>query len=251
MNDLDGVAPSVRSILAAARDRAGEQTRCTVDARPLESALDTAAAEGRFPLIGEVKPTSPTTPTHHDHDPVTAAEAMVEGGAAAISVLTEPTAFGGSPEELSAVRDAVDVPVLRKDFLLTEAHLDTVAADVVLLIARFLDDLGAMISAAENRGFQPLVEVHTRSELDAALDAGATYIGINNRDLRELTVDLSTVDRLAPHVPADCVTIAESGVTEPADIRRFRAAGADAALVGSTIMAADDITARTRALVAA
>lgn len=249
MNRFEGVAAPVQAILTSARSRTDNPTRIDVTARPLEPAIAATTANGTTPIIGEVKPTSPTTDTHHDHDPVTAAKAMVDGGATAISVLTEPTHFNGSLDALTAVRDAVDVPVLRKDFLLEEPHLDAVPADLVLLITRFLEDLDSMLTAARDRGLQPLVEVHTKPELQTALDAGATRIGINARDLTTLTVDRTTIEQLAPHIPNDVTIIAESGVTDPRHLTRYHAAGADATLVGSTIMAADDITARTKELV--
>ncbi|MFB6353985.1 MAG: indole-3-glycerol-phosphate synthase, partial [Halobacteriales archaeon] len=196
------VAPAVAAILRAARDRPGGDERLAVDARPLIDAFAAAEADGRVPLVAEVKPTSPTTNGRRDDDPVELARAMVAGGAAAVSVLTEPERFGGSPEALRRVRRAVDVPVLRKDFLLREDHLDVVAADAVLLIARFVDDLAGLVAAAEARGMQPLVEVHTREQLAAAVDAGADLVGVNNRDLARLAVDLGTFERVAPAAPA-------------------------------------------------
>ncbi|WP_251331325.1 indole-3-glycerol phosphate synthase [Haloplanus pelagicus] len=239
------LAPAVRSILDAARERSGGGERVSVDARPFGEALRTAEADGRVPVIAEVKPTSPTTGVRRDDDPVALAEAMVDGGAAALSVLTEPEHFGGSPASLERVRAAVDVPVLRKDFILTETQLDLVASDLVLLIARFVDDLSGLLTAAEDRGFQPLVEVHTRAELDRAVAAGAGLIGVNNRDLGQLEVDLDTFESLAPAVPDDVTLIAESGIGSVADVRRMRAAGADALLIGSAIMDGD-VTANVR-----
>jgi len=249
-----GLAPAVEAILDAARERApptGE--RVDVDARSLPDAFASAAADGHVPVVAEVKPTSPTTDGVCDDDPVELAEAMVAGGAAALSVLTEPEHFGGSTDALERVRDAVEVPVLRKDFLLRERDLDAVESDVVLLIARFLgsrtdpsagvegaDDLEAMLEAARDRGFQALVEVHTVDELERALAAGANVVGVNNRDLARLEVDLATFERVADAVPAadrDGVTlIAESGVGSTDDVARMRRAGADALLVGSAIM---------------
>jgi indole-3-glycerol phosphate synthase len=235
--DSDGeIAPAVRSILDAAADREGGE-RVDVEARSLAAAFAAAEADGRVPTIAEVKPTSPTTEGERAADPVALAEAMVAGGAAGLSVLTEPEHFGGSPEDLRRIRAAVDVPVLRKDFLLEEAHLDVVEADLMLLIARFLgDDLAEMIEAARERGFQPLVEVHTRGELDRAIEAGADVVGVNNRDLARLEVDLGTFERVVPGAPGDVTLIAESGIGSPADVRRMRAAGADGLLVGSAIM---------------
>ncbi|WP_251344362.1 indole-3-glycerol phosphate synthase [Haloplanus halophilus] len=239
------LAPPVRSILSTARERSGGEERVSVDARSFPDAVAAAEADGRVPVIAEVKPTSPTTEGRRDDDPVDLAAAMVEGGATALSVLTEPEHFGGSPEALERVRAAVDVPVLRKDFILAESQLDLVASDLVLLIARFVDDLPGLVAAAEERGFQPLVEVHTRAELDRAVTAGADLIGVNNRDLAHLEVDLDTFESIAPGVPDDVTLIAESGIATPEDVRRMRSAGADALLIGSAIMDGD-VTANVR-----
>lgn len=242
MNATDEVAPAVQSILAAARKRgegAGGRTRLTVDATSLPDALAAAEADGRIPVVAEVKSTSPTSEDERTDDPVALARRMIDGGAAALSVLTEPDHFGGSPEDLRRVREAVDVPVVRKDFLLSEDQLDAVAADAVLLIARFLEDLEAMVDAARARGFQALVEVHTVGELERAATAGADIVGVNNRDLARLAVDLGTFERVAPHAPEGSTLIAESGITTPADAARMRRAGADGLLVGSAIMDGD------------
>ena len=242
MNASEGVAPAIESILAAAREREGGDGRVAVDARSLPAALSAAEADGRVPVIAEVKPTSPTTDGRRDADPVDLATAMVDGGAAALSVLTEPAHFGGSPDALRDVRAAVDVPVLRKDFVLDEAQLDTVEADAILLIARFLDDLDGMVEAARERGFQPLVEVHTEAERDRALAAGADLVGVNNRDLARLEVDLSTFGRVADGAPDDVTLIAESGIEGVEDVRRMRGAGAEGLLIGSAIMDGDPAT---------
>ena len=240
----DNLAAEVRSILDAAVERPGGDGRVAVAPRSFPDAVAAAEAEGRVPVVAEVKPTSPTTAGERDDDPVELARRMVAGGAAALSVLTEPEHFGGSTERLERIREAVDVPVLRKDFIVREAQLDAVAADLILLIARFLDEPGteslpALYDAAEARGFQPLVEVHTRSELERALEIGAEIIGINNRDLAELVVDLGTFDRLAPDVPDEVTLVAESGIATVGDLRRMREAGADALLIGTAIMNGD------------
>jgi indole-3-glycerol phosphate synthase len=235
----DEIAPAVRSILAAAQEREGGSERLSVDARSLTDAFAAVEDDGRVPIISEVKPTSPTTDGTRDDDPVELAREMVEGGAAALSVLTEPDHFGGSAENLRRIREAVDVPVLRKDFVVREDQLDVVASDVVLLIARFVDDLPSLLDAAESRGFQVLVEVHDTDELAAAIAAGASIIGINNRDLAKLEVDLATFEEVATDVPDDVTLIAESGVSTVDDVRRMRAAGADALLVGTAIMDGD------------
>jgi indole-3-glycerol phosphate synthase len=241
MNDTEeALAPAVRDILAAAAERPGGERRLSVEPRSLPAAFAAAEADDRTPVIAEVKPTSPTTDGTNTADPVELATAMVDGGAAALSVLTEPEFFGGSIETLQRVSEAVDVPVLRKDFLLREAHLDAVESDVVLLIARFLgEDLDAMLAAAEDRGFQALVEVHSVGELEAAIEAGASIIGINNRDLARLEVDLATFERVAPRAPEDVTLIAESGVSTVADVARMREAGADGLLIGTAIMDGD------------
>jgi indole-3-glycerol phosphate synthase len=239
MDGTERFAPEIRSILAAARNREGGDRRLSVDARSLPAALARAEREGRVPVVAEVKPTSPTTDGERRTDPVVLAERMVEGGATALSVLTEPEHFGGSPEALRRVRAAVDVPVLRKDFVLRERQLDTVAADAVLLIARFVDDLPGLLAAARERGFQVLVETHTREEVERAVAAGATVVGVNNRDLAGLEVDLSTFETVAPAVPEDVTLIAESGIADPDDVARMRRAGADGLLIGSAIVDGD------------
>jgi indole-3-glycerol phosphate synthase len=270
MDDSDEMASAVASILSAARERSGGGERVAVDARSLPDALARAAADGRVPVIAEIKPTSPTAEGERDDDPVELAEEMGAGGAAALSVLTEPDHFGGSTGTLERVREAVDVPVLRKDFVVREAQLDAVAADVVLLIVRFLDedgtdDLADLLAAARDRGFQVLVETHTAEEVERAIEAGADVVGVNNRDLAQLEVDLGTFEGVAPEArrlagehrgDADSVTlIAESGIASPEDAARMRRAGADALLIGSAIMdhGADraDVRANTRELVTA
>jgi indole-3-glycerol phosphate synthase len=259
MESDGGMAPEVESILAAARDRGGGGERVDVDARSLVDAFDRAEADGRVPVVAEVKPTSPTADGERTDDPVALAEQMVAGGAAALSVLTEPDHFGGSAETLDAVRAAVDVPVLRKDFVLYEDQLDVVEADVILLIVRFLeedgtDDLPDLLGAARDRGFQVLVEAHTAEEVERAVEAGADIVGVNNRDLAKLDVDLSTFPEAASAAPEAVTLIAESGIGSPDDVAQMRGAGADALLVGSAIMdhgGDSDVTENTRRLTAA
>ncbi|MFB6070860.1 MAG: indole-3-glycerol phosphate synthase [Halanaeroarchaeum sp.] len=250
MDETTTLAPPVRSILQAADRRKTPGSRISVDARRLDAAIARTQEAGRLPVIAEIKPTSPTTDGTRSDDPVDLAERMVAGGASALSVVTEPDHFGGSTEALERVRSVVDVPVLRKDFVRREGHLDAVPADAVLLIARFVDDLPGLVDGARNRGMQPLVEVHSQDELAAAVDADADLIGINNRDLARLSVDLGTFESVAPAAPTDATLVAESGIGGPRDARRMREAGADAMLVGSAIMAGD-VESRTRELVRA
>ena len=239
MSEPGEIAPAVRSILESARERGGGDTRIDVEARSLTAAFERAEKARQVPIIAEIKPTSPTTEREREADPVDLATRMVEGGASALSVLTEPEHFGGRPGDLRRVREAVDVPVLRKDFILKEAQLDTVGADVVLLIARFVDDLPGLVGAARERGFQVLVETHTRAEVETAVAAGAEFIGVNNRDLTRLTVDLSTFETVGSTAPESVTLIAESGITSEQDVRCMRAAGADGLLIGSAIMDGD------------
>src|SRR5260370_13389986 len=167
------------------------------------------------------------------------------GGAGVISVLTEPGRFGGSLEDLMAVRDAVQVPVLRKDFVISSYQLWEArahGADMVLLIVAALPQnaLVSLVERAVSIDLVPLVEVHTDSELDRALEAGAKIIGVNARNLATLEVDRSVFARLAPRVPDGVVKIAESGIRGPPDLLAYAAAGADAVLVAPSLVTAKD-----------
>jgi len=245
--------PDVREILEDARDRAerAEHAFDTVDACDFVGAVEETKSEGHVPVIAEVKPTSPTTDGTVSLDPVETAREMVAGGATALSVLTEPDRFGGSLDALREVREAVDVPVLRKDFVVDERQVREVRADLLLLIAAFVDDLNALVDEATEAGFEPLVEVHTHEELEQAVKTDARVIGVNSRDLRKLEVDLSHAERLLPEVPDDRLAVAESGMEEPEDVRRMMNAGADAVLVGTAITRSDDVHEKTRELVRA
>lgn len=243
--------PDVRSILRNAEKRADSaRDRVTsVDSRNINKFIDERRNEAKVPIITEVKPTSPTSQGTRDHDPVVVAKAMERGGACGISVLTEPQHFGGSLENLRRVRSAVDLPVLRKDFIVDKRQLREVESDLVLLIAAFIDDLQAFVDEALDIGFEPLVEVHTPEELERALETDARIIGVNNRDLKRLEVDMSVCEKLLPEIPENKTSIAESGIKTSKDVRRMVGAGADALLVGTAVMRSDDIEERTRTLV--
>lgn len=181
------------------------------------------------------------------------AAAYHRGGAAAISVLTEPRHFAGSAADLEATRSAVPIPLLKKDFHVDELQVieaRALGASALLLIARALDPeaLRALVRAAGDWGIEPLVEVRDEAELERALASGARIIGINNRDLETLAIDPATSERLLPHIPAACIAIAESGVQSREDVERFARCGADAVLVGSSISAAKDPAAAVHAL---
>src|SRR5205085_1427718 len=180
---------------------------------------------------------------HPNLDPVALARTYQAGGAAALSVLTDRDFFGGSFADLAAARAAVDLPVLRKDFLLDEYGVlesRAVGADAILLIVALLDTptLRRLREQAAVLGMAALVEVHDRAELDRALESGAPIIGINNRDLRTFTVDLHLTETLGPLCPPGTLLVAESGIHTPADATRMAAAGAACLLVGESLVTA-------------
>jgi indole-3-glycerol phosphate synthase len=200
----------------------------------------------RVNIMAECKRRSPARGVlMRDYRPADLARAYQAGGAAAISVLTEPAFFDGALTHLEAVRAAVDLPVLRKDFIVDEYQLveaRAAGADAVLLIVAALeaDALAALAARAAELGLAVLVEVHTRAELDVAVRSGATVIGVNSRNLRTLDVDLAVCEDLIAHVPARAIAVAESGVKTRGDIDRMRACGYHACLVGERLMRAPD-----------
>jgi len=232
------------------------KTTRPVAARTLARSIRLVNKKQHIPVIAEVKPASPTT-HNREVGPADAAQIAVimeKAGACAISVLTEPDFFHGSLENLEHVRQAVSIPVLRKDFIIDERQLYEVESDLILLIAGILGDkLPGFIALAKDRGLQPLVEVHDHAELMAVLDTDADIIGINNRNLKTMEIDLATTEELAPiirkHSP-DKIIISESGILTPQDAARVVRAGADAVLVGTSIMKGD-ICENTRLLVEA
>jgi indole-3-glycerol phosphate synthase len=208
-------------------------------------------------IIAEVKRSSPSKGALADiADPAALAAEYAEGGAAAISVLTEKRRFNGSLDDLRAVRGQVDVPVLRKDFIVSSYQLweaRAAGADMALLIVAALEQVAlvSLIERAVSIGLTPLVEVHDEEETRRAVDAGARLIGVNNRNLKTLEVDRDTFARLAPQIPANVVRVAESGVRGPHDVIEFARAGADVVLVGETLVTGGDPRASVADLVAA
>jgi indole-3-glycerol phosphate synthase len=214
-----------------------------------------AALRERPPvLIAEVKRASPSAGAiAEDADPVARAVAYADGGAAAISVLTEPRHFHGSLADLAAVRTAVRVPVLRKDFLVHPAQVIEArahGADAVLLITASLtdDELSAMLAVARELGMGSLVETHADGELERALASGAEVIGVNARDLESLEVDVGRALERVRRIPGDRVAVFESGVRTRDDVEAAVGAGASAILVGEALMRASDPRAAMRAL---
>lgn len=205
-------------------------------------------------LIAEAKERSPSGGLlQRRYDPVGLAQRYAANGAAAISVLTEPEFFGGSLEHLQAVRAAVDVPVLCKDFIVDPVQVLAargVGADAVLLIVALLDDgaLGELQALATSLSMQVVLEVHSETELDRALQADARIIGINNRDLTKMKTDTETTVRLRPLIPAGRLVISESGIESRADIDALGRIGVDAALVGEALLRAPDLDAKVREL---
>jgi len=205
-------------------------------------------------IIAEVKRASPSAGAIRlDADPAAMAGCYQQAGAAAISVLTDRRYFAGSLDDLRAVRAAVALPVLRKDFIVDAYQLyeaRALGADAVLLIAGTVGpgDLVALGGLAQALGMTALFEVHTEAHVDQVLAAGARVIGINNRDLRTLQVDLETTRRLRPRIPAGIVVVSESGIETADDVRRVAAAGVDAILVGTALMSSPDPSVHLRTL---
>ncbi len=251
---LDDIVAGVREDLAP-RMAAVPEAELERRAEAAPPALDAEAALRSQPgiaVIAEVKRSSPSKGALADiADPATLAASYAQGGATVVSVLTEPRRFSGTLDDLAAVRGRVDIPVLRKDFLVTRYQVTEArawGADVVLLIVAALDqpDLVGLREHAEALGMTALVEVHDENETRRAVDAGAAVIGVNARDLRTLAVDRAVFGRLRPLIPDDVVTIAESGVRGVDDVRDYAAAGAHGVLVGEALVTGGDPTRAVR-----
>jgi indole-3-glycerol phosphate synthase len=247
---LDEIVADVRADLQP-RMAAVPEAELERQAADAPAALDAETAlrrAHRMAVIAEVKRSSPSKGALAEiADPAALAAAYAQGGATAISVLTEPRRFSGSLDDLAAVRRRVDVPVLRKDFLVTRYQITEArawGADLVLLIVASLDqrDLVALREHGEALGMTALVEVHDEEETRRAVDSGATVLGVNARDLRTLTVDRTVFPRLRPLIPHDVVTIAESGVRTVEDVREYATAGAHGVLVGEALVTGGDPT---------
>jgi indole-3-glycerol phosphate synthase len=213
-----------------------------------------ALRSGDPAVIAEIKRASPSSGTIEEGaDPVLVARAYETGGAAAVSVLTEPFHFHGSLLDLHAVHDSVGLPVLRKDFLVHPSQViesRANGADAVLLITACLSDpeLEAMLSCAADLGMGCLVEAHTEEDLDRALSSGARIVGVNARDLESLVVDGARARRLLSKVGPERIAVMESGISDRYDVDRARAAGANAVLVGEALMRSADPAAKLREL---
>ena len=242
MNLLERIVAARRASIALARRSEIAPAQRSTAPRLFEAAL---RAPGRR-IIAEIKRRSPSRgPIRDPLDPRAIAAQYARAGAAAISVLTEPEFFGGSDADLVAARDAVTLPVLRKDFILDAGQIAesrALGADAVLLIAAVLapEELALLVSETHRSGMAALVEVHDERELDAALASGTKIVGVNSRDLRDFSVDLERAVRLARRIPSDLVAVAESGIRDVADIERLEDAGYRAFLVGESLLGAPD-----------
>lgn len=243
MSVLDDIVDGVRTDLAtreAQLDLSALRARLG-DADPVRDPMPHFRAVGSS-VIAEVKRRSPSKgDLAAIPDPTELATAYAAGGAAAISVLTEQRRFGGSLDDLRAVRAAVDVPLLRKDFIVTEYQLVEArvhGADLALLIVAALepDELRRLHETGRELGLHVLVEIHDEAEAEQAVDLGAELIGVNARNLKTLEVDPTAFERIAPQLPSDRVLVAESGIGGTDDVRRYVDAGARVVLVGETLV---------------
>jgi indole-3-glycerol phosphate synthase len=257
---LARICSDTRAAVAQAKTKIGlEALRSEIAARNdpprgFGSALKESVAQGRFGLVAEIKKASPSGGLiREDFDPPELARAYRDGGAACLSVLTNAQYFQGSRDHLAAARGAVDLPVLRKDFILDPWQVyesRAMGADCILLILAALTDSEAreLEGLARALDMDVLAEVHDAREIERALGLETSLFGINNRNLKTLTTDLTTTDQLAPMVPADRFLIAESGIRTHADLRRLAAVGPQCFLVGESLMRQPDVAAATRAL---
>jgi indole-3-glycerol phosphate synthase len=233
--------PIINEILESTQKRISliaDYQKKNMKARDFQESIETIKQENLIPVIAEVKPSSPTRFIRNvtPEDAARIAMQMEAGGAAAISVLTEPQFFKGSLENLKTVRKAVKIPVLRKDFIIDKAQIYEVESDLLLLIAGILgNELEDFVNEAISYGRKPLVEVHNENELDNALSTAAGIIGINNRNLTTMKVDITITEKLAPLISGRII-ISESGISSREDAVRMIDAGADAILVGTSIM---------------
>ena len=246
----------------AARKRARSLAQVMEDAsgmpptRGFADRLEAARAAAGTGLIAEIKKASPSQGViRRDFDPAALARAYERGGAACLSVLTDAPHFQGADDHLTQARAAAALPVLRKDFMIDPyqiAESRVLGADCVLLIIAALSDSQAreMEDAARGLSMDVLAEVHDEAELERAAGLDTRLIGINNRNLKTLDVDIATTERLAGAVPPDKTIVSESGIGTPADLERLRRAGASCFLVGSSLMGSPDVEAATRALLA-
>ena len=250
----DTRAALTEKMLAKSVDVVREEAMAAPKPRGFGRALMDAAASGRTGLIAEIKRASPSSGLiRTDFDPATLAAAYREGGAVCLSVLTNEKYFRGEVAHLQAARDAVNLPVLRKDFIVDPWQIyesRAIGADCILLIMAALTDSQARAfeELAISLDMSVLAEVHDDAELERALGLRTRLIGINNRDLKTMTTDISLSEHLAPQIPPERFVVSESGIRNHADVERLKAAGVQGILVGESLMREPDVTKATRAL---
>lgn len=252
---LEKIAAYKREDVAARKAaRPSVSTAGASPPRGFRAALERAHGPGRLALIAEIKKASPSKGLiRADFDPPALARAYEAGGAACLSVLTDTPSFQGADSFLTAARDAVTLPCIRKDFLVDPwqvAESRALGADAILVILAMVDDALAtdLMSEAGRLGMDALVEVHDEAEMDRAGALGADLLGVNNRDLRTFTVDLAITERLAVLAPPSALLVTESGLFTSADAARLERSGAKAMLVGESLMRQADVAAATRTL---
>jgi indole-3-glycerol phosphate synthase len=256
------LADLVAGAVHDATERRAVRDLATVEAEALDRspALDARALlapRERVHIIAEIKRSSPSRGSLADiGDPAALGEIYAKAGASAISVLTEARRFGGSLADLESVRAAVNVPVLRKDFIADPYQVfeaRAAGADIALLIVAALDDttLASLFDLIGQLGMAALVETHSAEELDRALSLGASIIGVNARDLSTFELDRDLFGRLADRIPSGVIRVAESAVTSPADVSHYRDAGADAVLIGQALVTSGDPAAALKEFLAA
>jgi indole-3-glycerol phosphate synthase len=256
MSKLDEIVAAKREEVAVRKRAGGDVATATAPTPPrgFRRALDAAVTAGGFGLIAEIKRASPSKGLiRADFDPPAHARAYRDGGATCLSVLTDERFFQGHDDYLVAARAAVDLPVLRKDFMVDPWQVEEarrIGADAILIIVAALGDgqMQEIEDAALAEGMDVLVEVHDEAELARALALRSRLIGVNNRDLRDFSVDLARTERLAALMPADATVVAESGLGSRADLDRLAGHGVRCILVGEALMRQSDVAAATRRL---
>lgn len=252
MSILDEIVETVQQRVEKEKeDRPVEQME--IDSYEGKSLVERIRSSSEISVIGELKKTSPTSEVFRENfQPSRLAKSISGGGAVGISVLTEPSYFDGDIDYLEEVLKSVEIPVLRKDFVVDEYQLyqsAEIKSDSVLLISEILGkELPRFVELTQDLGMQPLVEVSNEDQAESAVASGAELIGVNNRDLKSMEIDLSRTERVFDNISDGVVLVSESGIDDRDDVRKVAKAGADAVLVGSAIMNSSNVREKVRRL---